>query len=56
MQRDVAAMVPQEEVEVVVEGDNSCVALKIEDVTMVMVNDTPPKQTHQSVGASWSES
>ena len=56
MQRDLAAPVLQEEVEVVVEGDNSCVALKIEDVTMVMVNDALPKQTPQSVGASWSES
>ena len=51
-----AAPVPQEEVEVVVKADNSCVASKIEIVIMVMVNDALPKQLLQSVGVSESES
>ena len=57
VQRDLlAAPVPREELEVVVEADNACVALKIEVMIMVMANDALPKQSLQSVGVSESES
>ena len=57
MQRDLlAALVPQEELEEVVEADNSSVALKIEAVIVVMANDALPKQLLQSAGVFVSES